>query len=163
MPVLGDSGTAKPEVGQRRTADPAKVHAHDPMLAGTERRSDASRRIEFRAMTLAVLDAQRIALDNSRARAIARTVAESRPPDSNTMALRCSVTSLAGHVAPQNFVKLQLETHRQAVRQNPIRQERGRELRVAGREQDAAALRQPVLLQICLAPIVILRANRSRI
>ena len=44
-------------------------------------------------------------------RQTASVVAESRPPDSNTMARAPAVTSLTGHIAPQDLVKLHLKTY----------------------------------------------------
>src|SRR5580700_5868852 len=86
---------------------------------------------------------------------MASTVAESRPPDSSTMARTLAVTSLARHIAPQNFVKLHLKTYGYAIRQNPIRQHGRRKLRVAGREKNAAAFRQAMPAHELFAPVIV--------
>src|SRR6266705_2016157 len=52
-------------------------------------------------------------------RAIASTVAESRPPDNNTTAAD-AVTLLPRHIAPQVFVQLDLQAHRQPVLEYPV-------------------------------------------
>src|ERR1700722_880341 len=87
---------------------------------------------------------------------MASTVAESSPPESNTTAGFTPRASLARYIAPQHLVELQLEAHRQTVGQDPIGERGRRYLRVARREQHLAPLAQGMLLEICLAPVVVL-------
>src|SRR5271167_4442932 len=55
-------------IGQCRASDPAEFDSHSPMFASTKGRSHVPGRIEFRPMTLAVRDAERIALIFARSR-----------------------------------------------------------------------------------------------
>src|SRR5574337_1341251 len=89
-----------------------------------------------------------------RSRAMARQVAESRPPERRTTARSAVVmgisfdggagnwraASAAGRVAPQDLVKLELEAHRQAVAEDPVGQGRGVEPVLDRGEQDRAAV-----------------------
>src|SRR4029077_14800330 len=84
---------------------------------------------------------------------MARAVAESRPPESSTTAGERNL--LPRHVAPEVLVKLDLEAHRQAVLEDPVRQLPRRLLLVARGEQHRAAGRQRELTQLRAAPLVV--------
>src|SRR5215469_11679287 len=104
---------------------------------------------------------------------MARVVAESSPPESKTTARGldiCSIIALirqprnasfehfrllAWHVAPQVLVQLDLEAHRQAIREDPVGKIASGELLVARREEHGAALGQRQLRQLGAAPLVI--------
>src|SRR5215469_14788135 len=104
---------------------------------------------------------------------MARVVAESSPPESKTTARGldiCSIIALirqprnasfehfrlpSWHVAPQVLVQLDLEAHRQAIREDPVGEITRGELLVARRKEHGAALRQCHLAELCAAPLVI--------
>ena len=73
-------------IGQRRAAERAEIDAQDAVLARAERRGDLRRGVELGAMALAVVEAERVAVETVAARAMARQVAESMPPESSTTA-----------------------------------------------------------------------------
>src|SRR5256885_15839170 len=80
-------------------------------------------------------------------RAIASTVAESRPPDNNTTAAD-AVTLLPRHVAPEVFVQLDLQAHRQPVLEYPVGELARRELLMTRRKQHRAAGREGEVAQL---------------
>ncbi len=86
MPPLGAFGHRDARIGQRRAADAGQIDAHDPMFTRAQGRGDSPCRVEFGAVALSVVHAQGVAFEAARSRAIASTVAESRPPDSSTTA-----------------------------------------------------------------------------
>src|SRR2546423_7042676 len=87
-------------------------------------------------------------------RAIASTVAESRPPDNNTTAAD-AVTLLPGHIAPQVFVQLDLQAHRQPVLEYPVGELARRELLMTRRKQHRTAGRKGELAQLAATPLVV--------
>src|SRR2546430_13390755 len=96
-------------------------------------------------------------------RAIASTVAESRPPDNNTTA-GDAVTLLPRHIAPQVFVQLDLQAHRQPVLEYPVGELARRELLMTRRKQHRAAGREGELAQLGATPFEIGRAScRERV
>src|SRR2546430_4712209 len=78
---------------------------------------------------------------NRCSRAIASIVAESRPPDNNTTAADPS-TLPSRHIAPQVFVQLNLQAHRQPVLEYPVGERARRELLMTRRKQHRAAGRE---------------------
>src|ERR1700726_2502625 len=90
-------------------------------------------------------------------RAIASTVAESRPPDNNTTAADAS-TLLPRHVAPEIFVQLDLQAHRQPVLEYPVGELARRELLMTRRKQHRAAGRKAELAQLLATPLVVAAA-----
>src|SRR5947207_9142581 len=94
---------------------------------------------------------------NRCSRAIASTVAESRPPDNNTTAADPS-TLLSRHVAPQVFVQLDLQAHRQPVLEYPVCELARRELLMTRRKQHRAAGREGELAQLGATPLVVAAA-----
>src|SRR5690242_21839058 len=90
------------------------------------------------------------------ARAIASTVAESRPPDSRTTARTGFIgtsLSFSRHVAPQDLVELELKANRQPVREDPVGELARGQLLGAGTEEHRAARRQ--LGHLRAAPLVV--------
>src|SRR5205823_7511743 len=94
---------------------------------------------------------------NPCSRAIASTVAESRPPDNNTTAADPS-TLLSRHIAPQVFVQLDLQAHRQPVLEYPVSELARRELLMTRRKQHRAAGREGELAQLGATPLVVAAA-----
>src|SRR6266850_6987885 len=90
-------------------------------------------------------------------RAIASTVAESRPPDNNTTAADAS-TLLPRHIAPQVFVQLDLQAHRQPVLEYPVGELARPELLMARRKQHRATGRKGELAQLAATPFVVAAA-----
>src|SRR6266404_3002467 len=90
-------------------------------------------------------------------RAIASTVAESRPPDNNTTAADAS-TLLPRHIAPQVFVQLDLQAHRQPVLEYPVGELARRELLMTRRKQHRAAGREGEVAQLGATPFVVAAA-----
>src|SRR3977135_465156 len=74
---------------------------------------------------------------NPRSSPLASTVAESRPPDNNTTAADPS-TLLPRHVAPEVFVQLDLQAHRQPVLEYPVGELARRALLMAPRKTNRA-------------------------
>ena len=99
MPSPPRLGHVDRAVGQRRAADRVQRQRQDLVLDHAQRRGDAPRRGQLGMVALAVVEAQRMAVEALRRRAIASTVAESSPPDSSTTALRLAL-SFAGHHRP---------------------------------------------------------------
>src|SRR5260370_7475061 len=94
---------------------------------------------------------------NPCSRARASTVAESRPPDNNTTAGIPS-TLLARHVAPEIFMQLDLQAHRQPVLEYPVGELARRELLMTRRKQHRAAGRKGELAQLAATPLVVAAA-----
>src|SRR3984893_263116 len=94
---------------------------------------------------------------NPRSRAIASTVAESRPPDNNTTAREPS-TLLPRHVAPEIFMQLDLQAHRQPVLEYPVGELARRELLMTRRKQHRAAGGKGELAQLAATPLVVAAA-----
>ena len=107
--------------------------------SGARRRrapGDPAGGVELRPVPLPVVEAERVALAASPAGRWPGQVAESMPPDSSTTArdalsprerpIAVPATSVPGSVAPQVLVQLDLEAHRQAVREYPVGQLPGR-------------------------------------
>src|SRR3979409_1366197 len=92
-----------------------------------------------------------------RSRAIASTVAESRPPDNNPTAADPS-TLLPRHVAPEIFVQLDLQAHRQPILEYPVGELARRELLMTRRKQHRAAGRKAELAQLAATPLVVAAA-----
>src|ERR1700726_1598133 len=90
-------------------------------------------------------------------RAIASTVAESRPPDNNTTAADAS-TLLPRHIAPEIFVQLDLQAHRQPVLEYPVGELARRELLMTRRKQHRTTGRQGELAQLAATPFVVAAA-----
>ena len=142
-------------IGQRRTTDAPEVHVHDPVLARTKRARDARGGADLGLVTLPIRHRQRVTLRPD-SRASASTVAE-LPHSSN----HCAIRSLSWNIAPEHFVKLHLETNRQAVRENPVGQVARGQLFGAGREQHRHA--RPVSgSRVCRGSTRSRRDRRSR-
>src|SRR6202162_1020144 len=90
-------------------------------------------------------------------RAIASTVAESRPPDNNTTAAEAS-TLLPRHIAPEVFVQLDLQAYRQPVLEYPVGEPARRELLMTRRKQHRATGRKGELAQLAATPFVVAAA-----
>src|SRR5579883_2285057 len=104
---------------------------------------------------------------------MARVVAESRPPETRTTArweamvmLSCDAALgaaashgaarlLPGHVAPEILMQLDLQAHRQPVRENPVGELPRRELLVARGEEHRAAAFKTELPHLRHAPLVV--------
>src|SRR5213082_2821183 len=91
---------------------------------------------------------------NRCSRAIASIVAESRPPDNNATAADPS-TLLSRHIAPQVFVQLNLQAHRQPVLEYPVGERARRDLLMTRRKQHRAAGREGELAQLGATPFVV--------
>ena len=105
-------------------------------------------------MALAVVHAERIDREIPRVAAMASTVAESSPPDSNTTAgLRYS---FARDIAPQNLVELQLKAHRQPVGEDPFGEDPWAGLRYSSARTGSGSARTARAPQERLAPLVVL-------
>ena len=150
-------GNRERRIGERRSADAGEIHPHDAMLARAERRRDARRRERARRHAAGRSRTLSAKPRTRRARAIASTVAESRPPESSTTAgFMHDGRSLSRHVAPQHLVELQLEAHRQPVLEDPVGERRRARLARSSARTAPGSARQRVLAQVRLAPVVIL-------
>ena len=106
--------------------------------SGTQRRRDAPRRGELRAMPLAVVERQRMALVAARARNRER---RRRIEPAGEATPRSGSSSAPRHVAPEHFVQLHLQAHGQTVLEDPVGERAGRQLLVARREEHGARQR----------------------
>src|ERR1700722_20331932 len=93
---------------------------------------------------------------------MASTVAESRPPDKSTTA-RALATLLPRHIAPQNLVELNLEAHRQAILENPVREVARGQLLVARRKQHGTPGIEAELAQLGATPLVVRTPTNNKL
>src|SRR5690554_45313 len=85
---------------------------------------------------------------------MARTTAESMPPETRTTAFFSGI-SAARLVVPEDLVQLHLEAYRQAVGNDPVGKLARADLRLAGREQHVAALADGVVNHHAARPVVV--------
>src|ERR1700738_832477 len=95
---------------------------------------------------------------NPRSRAIASTVAEARPPANNTTPAPEPSTLLPRHIAPEVFVQLDLQAHRQPVLEYPVGELARRELLMTRRKQHRGVGRQSEIAQLAATPFVVAAA-----
>src|SRR6202162_1387213 len=90
-------------------------------------------------------------------RAIASTVAKSRPPDNNTTAAHVS-TLLPRHIAQELLCQLIRQAPRQPVLEYPLGELARRELLMTRRKQHRAIGRKGELAQLAATPFVVAAA-----
>ena len=111
-------GDCDRRIRERGAADAAEIDAQRPMLDRAERARDPCRGIELGAVALSVVEAQRMAAVAALARDRERRggIEAAREQDD------CALHHLPRHVAPEHLVQLDLQPHRQALIEDPLRE-----------------------------------------
>src|SRR5579863_7137079 len=161
IPRVGDSGTARLRSVSAEPPMPARSTCMTrcslaPSATATRRAASSSAAWRWPYSTDSAWQAKPCA------RASASAVAESRPPESSTMAGARS-TSLPRHVAPQELVQLHLQAHRQLVFEDPVGELARGQLLVARREEHGAAPGELQLRQARAAPLVVVASANDEL